>query len=327
MPLNEAAYAPYTDPDDFIREVTDLIWVQRQIGFITQNYVENSVVHGGLGTSLTREEVIQGTLMRIADTPNRVGQAEDVVWEQRGDDAFLSSHLILSTDLQNLEFRSRGIANCLYRRGEMIEEWVVRDTLAIARQLGQDPDELARRKAFRGFAGTMLDPAPSDVLKAGVSGPRPDQHRAEAQMVLEFIDSVWNRRELKKVEEFWIRDLVLNTVDDRTIVRPEGYRRALLRLLSAFPSGVFEVLDVATNDNPRYAGLRVAVAWRLRGNYDGAPVFGPLSATAVDVLGASQFLIQAGRIVKETRIYDDIAIRTQIAGARGDEPHRSGNIY
>lgn len=327
MPLHEVAYAPYIDPDEFIREVTDLIWVDRQIGFITRNYVEDSLVHGALGTSLTREEVIRGTLMRIADTPNRVGQAEDVVWEQRGDDGFLSSHLILSTDLQNLGFRSRGIANCLYRRGQMIEEWVVRDTLAIARQLGQDPDELARTRAFRGFGGSMLEPPPADVLHAGVSGTRPDDHRPEAQMVLELIDTVWNCRELKKVEDFWIRDLVLNTIDDRTIVRPEGYRRALLGMLRTFPSGTFEVLDIATNDNPRYAGLRVAVTWKLHGNYDGAPVFGPLTGTAVDVLGASQFLIQSGRIVKEARIYDEIAIRTQIAAARGNEPYRSGNIY
>ena len=64
--------------------------------------------------------------MRIADTPDRIGQAEDVIWEARGDDAFLSSHLVLSADPNN-DFISRTIANCLYRRGRMVEEWVVRD--------------------------------------------------------------------------------------------------------------------------------------------------------------------------------------------------------
>ena len=28
MPLDPVAYKPYADPDDFIREVTDLIWVE-----------------------------------------------------------------------------------------------------------------------------------------------------------------------------------------------------------------------------------------------------------------------------------------------------------
>lgn len=327
MTLDEVAYHPYADPDDFIREVTDLIWVNRSIGHIRDNYQDDSIVHGALGTIVGSEEIIHGTLMRIADTPNRVGQAEDVVWEARGDDGFLSSHLVLSTDLQNLDFRTHGIANCLYVRGRMREEWVVRDTLAIARQLGQDPDEVARRRAFLGFSGSMAGPAPVDVLASGVSGARPDNHRPEAEMVLEFLDSVWNQRDLNRVEAFWVRDLVLTTVGDRTIVRPEGYRRALLRMLRPFPAATFQVLDVATNDANRYGGLRVAVTWKLSGDYIGAPDYGPLTGGPVDVLGISQFLVQDGRLVKEIRIYDDIAVRTQITSARGDVPFTSSNIY
>lgn len=325
--MDEIAYRPYADPDDFIREVTDLIWIDRQIGFIRENYAEDAIVHGALGTAQGREPVIQGTLMRIADTPNRVGQAEDVVWEARGDDAFLSSHLVLSTDLQNLDFRSRTIANCLYRRGRMLEEWVVRDTLAIARQLGLDPDEEARRAAFLGFSGTIAGPPPADVVREGVSGTRPDNHRRDVERVLEFLTTVWNGRDLKSVEDFCIRDMVLMTVDDRTIVRPEGYRRALLRLLQPFPGARFEVYDVATNDSQRYAGLRIAVTWKLCGDYDGAPDFGTLTGQPVDILGSSQFLVQDGRIVREIRVYDEIALRAQIAGARGDEPFHSPNIY
>jgi len=327
MALDEVAYRPYADPDDFIREVTDLIWVNRAVGHIRENYLDDSIVHGSLGTSVGREEVIHGTLMRIADTPNRVGQAEDVVWEARGDDAFLSSHLVLSTDRENLDFRGRGIANCLYVRGRMQEEWVVRDTLAFARQLGQDPDEVARRKAFLGFSGSMVSPPPPDVLTAGASGPRPDEHRPEAEMVLEFIETVWNQRDLNRVEDFCIRDLVLNTVDDRTIVRPEGYRRAMLRMLRPFPAATFIVLDIATNTSERYAGLRVAVTWTLRGDYVGTPDFGPLTGSPVEVLGVSQFLVHGGRLVKESRVYDEIAIRTQISSARGDVPFTSANIY
>jgi hypothetical protein len=327
MPINEVAYSPYLDPDDFIREVTDRIWVQRAIGHIRENYEPDSIVHGAYGTSIGRDEVIAGSLMRIADTPDRVGQAEDVVWEARGDDAFLSSHLVLSTDLLNLDFRSRTIANCLYRRGRMVEEWVVRDTLAIARQLGEDPDELARRKRFAGFSGTLAAEAPADVCAAGVSGPRPDEHRAEVQTVLEFLDVVWRQYDLDQIERFFVRDLVLNTVDDRTITRPEGYRRAMLRLLAPFPTATFGIYDVATNESPRYAGLRVAVTWKLTGRYDGASSYGPLTGSVVEILGISQFLVQEGRLVREVRVYDDIAVRAQIADARGDQPYLSGNIY
>ena len=36
----------------------------------------------------------------------------------------------------------------------------------------------------------------------------------------------------------------------------------------------------------------------------------------VDVLGVSQFLVQSGRIVREMRLFDEIALRTQIITAR-----------
>ena len=36
MPLDPIAYRPYADPDDFIREVTDLIWVSRDIDYIVR---------------------------------------------------------------------------------------------------------------------------------------------------------------------------------------------------------------------------------------------------------------------------------------------------
>lgn len=326
MPLNPIAHLPYANPDDFIREVTDLIWVDRAIGHIRENYEPDSIVHGAFGTSVGVDEVVEGSLMRISATPDRVGQAEDVVWEARGDDAFLSSHLVLSVDPES-DFVSRTVANCLYRRGRMVEEWVVRDSLAIARHLGQDPDEVARGATFIGFSGSMTRPAPSDVLAVGDSGPRPDDFRSEAMLVLEFIDRVWNGRDLNLVEKYWVRDLTLQTVGYRTVIRPEGYRRALLKMIRPFPAGRFEVRDVVTHSAQRYAGLRIAVTWVLKGNYNGTADFGPLTNSPVEVLGVSQFLVQEGRLVREVRVYDEIALRTQIAARRGDIPYVSSNVY
>jgi len=326
MPLDPIAYQPYANPDEFIREVTDLIWVNRAIGHIRENYQSDSIVHGAYGTSVGVEEVIEGSLMRISATPDRIGQAEDVIWEARGDDAFLSSHLVFSVDPET-DFVSRTVANCLYRRGRMVEEWVVRDSLAIALQLGQDPDELARGAAFIGFSGSMTRPAPSDVLAVGDSGPRPDDFRPEAMLVLEFIERVWNGRDLNLVEQYWVRDLTLQTIGYRTVIRPEGYRRALLKMIRPFPAGRFEVRDIVTHSAERYAGLRVAVTWVLKGSYNGTPDFGPLTNSPVELLGVSQFLVQEGRLVREVRVYDEIALRTQIAARQGDIPYISTNVY
>jgi predicted ester cyclase len=330
--LDKVAYAPYRDPDDFIREVTDLIWVNRDVSFIEQNYEPNSIVHGALGTTTTRDHVIQGSLMRIAATPWRVGQAEDVIWESRGREAFLSSHLVLSADSliengQVRDVRSRTIANCHYRKGRMVEEWVIRDRLATILQTGRDPDEEGRALAFQGFQGSLTQPPPADVLTCGDSGPRPDSYRPECEMVLDFLDLVWNHRNLAQVDNFMIRDLVLHNIGDRTVIRPDGYQRSLLNFLAPFPTGQFEIRDIVTNFAARYAGLRIAVIWKFVGRYDGAPHFGSLTNEVVEVLGSSQFLIQEGRIVKEVRVYDEIALRAQINGKRGDSVHITANIY
>ena len=124
-----------------------------------------------------------------------------------------------------------------------------------------------------------------------------------------------------------IRDLVLETTDHRTVIRPEGYRRALLRMIRPFPTGQFAIRDVATNYSERYAGLRIAVTWVFSGSYNGVTDFGPLTNSPVEILGVSQFLVQSGRIVREVRIYDEIGLRTQIAGHRGDVPSTLSNIY
>ncbi len=204
---------------------------------------------------------------------------------------------------------------------------MVRDSLAIALQQGHDPDELARTKAFPGYTGSFTQPAPTDVIAVGDSGPRADDFRPEVEMVLDLIQRVWNDRDLEKVDDFFVRDLVLQTIGNATIIRPEGYRRQLLKMLRPFPGGQFEVRDVATNSDVRYAGLRIAVAWKFSGVYNGAADFGPLTGSPVDVLGVSQFLVQNGRIVREVRLYDEIALRTQLAARRGDVPYAGTNIY
>ena len=146
-------------------------------------------------------------------------------------------------------------------------------------------------------------------------------------MVLEFIERVWNDRDLDKVENFMVRDLLLETIGHRTVIRPEGYRRALLRMIRPFPTGQFAIRDIATNHAERYAGLRVAVTWVFTGSYNGTADFGPLTNAGVEILGVSQFLVQSGRIVREVRIYDEIGLRTQIVGHRGDVPAGNSNIY
>lgn len=331
--LQEIAYAPYRNPDEFIREVTDRIWIERDIEHIYENYLPGSIVHGPGGTAVGVEEVVQGTTMRIAEVPDHIGLAEDVVWEARGDDAFLSSHLVLGIDQvatsEGTKFlRSRTIANCLYRQGRMDEEWVVRDSLAVCKQLGLDPFVQAEGIPWVGYNGTFVEPAPSDPISEGDSGARPDLFHDEVGMVVDMMHHVWSRRNFKKMTDYFDRDLILHTVGDVTLVRPKAYQEDLLNLVKAFPGCRFEVRDIQANYETRYGGLRVAVCWKLVGEYTGKPVFGPLTGQPVEILGVSQFQIVGGRIVREYRVFDWCGVIAQInAGRDENSEYKFSNLY
>jgi hypothetical protein len=327
MPLLPEAYLPYRDPTEFIIEWTDRIWVDRGVGLIRQNYARDAVVHSAYGTGVGQDPVIRGTSLRIAMFPDRIGQAEDVVWEQRGDDAFLSSHRILSVGTHtgpgvygpptHRRFTSRAIANCLYVRGRMVREWLVRDEYGIIVALGLDPAQVARTLKFHAWQDSLGSP-PSNPLLSGESGDRPDDHRAQVALVLELFESVWRRREYDRLGEFVGRDVFCHTVSNRTALRPAGMIATLLDLVAPFPDADIEVFDVVANDCAERGGVRVAVQWLLRGAYDGAPTYGALTGSDVSLLGASHFLVQYGRVVTEWRVHDDLAALTQILQARGD---------
>lgn len=331
--LDPIAHLPYRDPAEFIVEWTDRIWVERGVGLVAQNYAEDAVVHSAYGTTVGQAPVIRGTQLRLATFPDRIGQAEDVVWEQRGTDGFLSSHRILSVGTHgglgsygaptHRPFRSRAIANCLYVQGRMVQEWLVRDELTIVRALGLDPEVIARGLAWTAWSDGALGVPPADPLESGDSGRRPDLRRAEAELVLELFGSVWERREFDRISDFVVRDVFCHTVGDRTAIRPSGMVDSLIELFAPFPDATIEIRDVVTNDSSEHGGVRVAVQWLLRGTYDGAPSYGATSSAApapVRVLGASQFLVQHGRIATEWRVYDELATMTQIALHRGDQP-------
>ena len=140
-------------------------------------------------------------------------------------------------------------------------------------------------------------------------------------MVLEFIEQVWNDRDLNKVTDFWSATWSCTPSATARSSGPRATGARCCGLVRPFPAGQFEVRDVA--DQPRRALRRPAdrrASGSSRGGYNGTADFGPLTDSPVDLLGVSQFLVQDGRIVREVRVYDEIALRAQINARRGDQP-------
>jgi len=336
MPINPASYAPFTSPEEYICGWTDKIWERYGLGRLGEHYAPDVVVHSAYGPVKGMETVQRASLVKKSSFPTRVGTAEDVICESRGDNAFISHHRVFHSGPQlgwgaygpptSNTSESRNIAICLVRDAMVVEEWVVRDEHRVVTTLGHDPAEVARTVAFTGDTdGLYATGAPADVLSLGESGPRPDTHREEAALINEFITEVWGQRHLERVGEFTQRDLFLETTRARIRTRVNNYQMDLAQMLAPFPDATIEVRDlaVATADEQ---GTRVRVLWRLAGTYDGAPIYGPVTESPVEILGSSQFLLRKGKIIHEWRVYDEIAVMAQIAKARGDEPRTPSEV-
>ena len=334
--LNPAAYAPYDDPRDHIVSWTDRIWIARSVGAIRDCYATDVKVHTAYGETYDLDSVISNSLQKMVAFPNRGGGHDDIIWEPRGTDGFVSYHRVFNNATHlghwtygpptGKEWMNRGVAHCLVRKGWFVEEWVIRDEFAVLQHLGIDPyataAELAERSPVLGEKMKIdLDKGPlgghvPNPLAKGISGKRPDLHRVECEFVAAMFEEVWNQQLLDRVAHYCDDTIACQTVRMRRVMQIAPYQLELMSLLSGFPDARVEVRDIVAHRSPDL-GLRIGVIWLLRGTYSGAPVYGPTNRAPVRILGASSFEMRRGKIVREWRIYDEIAVIAQIMQGRG----------
>ncbi len=331
--IDPATYAPYADPRDYITSWTDKIWITRGLGHLRDHYAPDVKVHTAYGETYGFEHVMRNSIQRMSAFHNRGGGHDDVVWEQRGTDGFISSHRVLNNATHNghwtygpptgKQWINRGTAHCLVRGGKVVEEWVMRDEYSVLQDLGLDPfviaGQLAQRSPVLGetvqieasgaFSGQFSDP-----VRVGMSGTRPKRFEAECEMVAEMFDRVWNQRYMDEVPKTFADTIAIQSVRLRRAMGIAPYQNDLIDLLAAFPDGNVEIRDFSAHHSPDI-GLRVAVIWLLRGTYSGVPVYGPVNNAPVAVLGSSHFEFRRGKIIREWRMYDEIAIIAQILRA------------
>lgn len=332
------AYHPYANPRDYILNWTDEIWINKALGRIHDHYAADIKVHTAYGETYGLDHVIQNSVQKMSAFPNGGGgSGEDVVWEQRGEDGFISSHRVLKTGTHSgywnygaptgKDWISRTIAHCLVKDGKVIEEWLVRDEFAVLQSLGLDPYEVAADLAksspvtsgkidiatAQAFAGTY-----GNVLEEGVSGPRPQNAPAETAALVEMFGAMWNEHRFDLAHRYCDPNVVCHSVRMRRYQGIDAYQQAIIDLLAIFPDGKIEVRDVVVCESDEL-GQRIAVVWVLNGTYCGVPAYGPPTFSPVKVLGISHYEMRDGKILREWRVYDEIAVLAQIIGARGVE--------
>ena len=327
----------FVDPADYIIRITRRIWEGRELERIRDYYRNDITIHTLAGPVRGAAAVVAGTRAMLQAFPDRTLTGDNVVW--CGDDArgFYSSHRITSqmTNLGAGEFGAATglratvctIADCALLQNRITEEWLVRDNLALAVQLGLDPHELARANAAQtppelrawwhaqteevraqgwSAAATPSPPSPSSrALNLPDAGEQPDAFAAAVLRGLWLGDcAAW-------VENAYAAHCRVTAPSGRALFGHGETVASMQSLRHALQERALRLDHVCAMPAPEQ-GWDFAVRWRVSGVHKGDGLYGPATGRPVLLLGVSQWRIASGKICEEWTVFDELAVLQQV---------------
>ncbi len=323
----------FVDFPHYIIRITERIWHDREVDLCRRYYSEDCPIHTLAGPVAGVEAVIANTWATLAAFPDRRLDADNVIWSDEGGGSFHSSHLITSkmTNMGDSDFGPatgrrvlvRTIADCLCRENRIIEEWLVRDNLALVQQLGFDPVEVAARQARADQeAGRPLAQTLATYWASARTGESVAAETPASKVATEFLHRCWLGASLADVRP--LSDYRLNACypGGAFLYGPDETDRWRMDLRRAIADPVLRIEHIA--EIPYLGEARdVAVRWSLAGHHNGEGRYGAPTGAPVLIMAVSHLRVIGGRIREEVTIWDDLAVMRQIAGARIADIRRS----
>lgn len=321
--------ATNTDRREHIIAITEEIWEQRNLDRIRAHYAEDVVIHTPAGDLRGVEAAVQNTAEMLHAFPDRRLLPEEIILSTEGD-GWHSSHRIISImhhkgngvygKASNRRIKVRTIADCALRNNQIYEEWLVRDHLAIVRQLGLDPTRFVkhrRRASQPSQPKTRAAQPPTQTnhdKDADASADSTSQNSALAQEARNYADtlrSVLTENAFARMRAIYHPGCALSLPGGICDHGQDAADAFFMGYAASFPRARFALQRVSVNDEPGLP-LRVALRWTLEGEHKGQGRFGTPSGAPVSILGISHANFYAGMILAEWTLIDEIAILAQI---------------
>jgi predicted ester cyclase len=317
----------FVDFPHYIIRITERIWHDREIDLCLKWYAEDCAIHTLAGDISGAQTVVDNTRATLSAFPDRRLDADNVIWSGEDGGAFYSSHLITSKMTNDgpselgpatgKSVRIQTIAECLCKHNRVIEEWLVRDNLALVRQLGFDPDVVALRQAkddeARGF--NLIEFHRSNRTKSEAGASAVEAHTKSAETAVKALKAVWHGKapvELAPVYDFRV---AASYPGGRQLYGPDQifkYMAPLLRALSDIHISIDHIAEIPFLGDARDVSLR----WSVSARHTGDGAYGPATGAPVYILGVSHHRVMNGRVREDISIWDDLAVRRQIETAR-----------
>ena len=266
----------YADIVDYIIGVTHEIWEEKGVGKLYDYYANTTRVHSSDGTLYGRDAVMAATLGTLAAYPDRRLYGDEVIWDGDDQQGYYSSHRLVHSGTNrgwslygpptHNKVRYYAIADCICRNNMVIEEWLVRDELALVHQLGLDPVQTARDMARREAQANPSGQPDGDIkrgvgqLPPPVMAPPPDGPFDPEDFARRARHEIWNWRLLNKVRDYYAETLHAKGPSLRRMNSHTDYQGFVLALLA--PSRIW---PSPSNAAPVAAALRPAGAWPCAG--------------------------------------------------------------
>ena len=302
---------------DFILGITFEIWEGRGVELIRQYYAPDCVVYGLDAVQTGAEAMVESTHRYLEAFPDRLLLAADVIWCDDREQGFYSSHRIDSpmTNLGASAFgpatgkpvRVTAIADCVVQDGRIVREWLVRDGMALVRQLGFD----ARVAAWRGAESRTS--ATADWLAGELARVRNggDCDHELAPFAAGVLRAGWADGAREALQSCYAPYAVLHV---SPVERHSG-AAAIAAHFAALRAAFGEVricIDHIAVQPWGETGRSVAVRWGLAAVHQGAYEGVGATGRTVFILGVSHWRLLGNRIVADWTVFDRLGVLAQL---------------
>jgi len=321
----------YTDIVDYIVRITHRIWEDQDVGYIYDTYAPGCVVYDDHGPRYGAERLVESTVGAIHAFPDARHWADEVIWAGDDEQGFVTSHRYVTTGHHLAPWRWGpptgrkvnlwGIANCVVRQNEIVEEWVLYNMTSRLMQLGIDPAWAARQygnelnrtvpdghrgeveRLMRGRAPEFMPPASGRDFDV--------EHYVRALW-----HNVYNRRDLSSVDKAYAPTVQWKGTSNRLGYGRQDVKGMARALLATFPDLGMQVDDMYWMGNEA-EGFRVSVRWTAQGTHRGYGLYGDPTGRRVQLWGINQLYITHGLITADWQLFNEFDVLAQLLS---DEP-------
>lgn len=320
-----AGFDEFSDIVDYIEKTTSWIWDFKNPGLIYRFYTPLTLVHTSDGDTFGRDTVIENSIKKMAAFPDIKDHVQDTIWTGNDRDGYLTSmrwtwiarntgHSIYGPPT-NKRVVCSGIANCVVKGENIIEEWVVYNEISLLRQVGIGVGDYLRGL---GEQGARVPDATGEVDRLVGQGPpeeleplRPGAPFDIADFVRRGSHDVWNRRMMGDLGRYYAPNAVVHSASDRELYGVGDVMQDVLGWVAMLPDCRRQVDELYWNEE-RPGRYRVATRWTLAGTHTGQSRYGAPTGRRVRILGITHQIVEHGHIVEEWSEYSELDLIKQL---------------